>query len=229
MRKLISLEFKKFKLLSYLKGVAIANVVIMGFLVLIYFAEKSEGTIAFESYDMAFSAFGSLIRPTFIIFAAVLISRLIIEEYKSNSITLMFMYPINRKKIIISKLTIVACFTFLTIFLSNILIGSVFYAVDSFLHFVPQALTAKVLMDGLLTMTIGAISAAGMALVPLYFGMRKKSVPATIVSAIIMVSLTSSTVDGINLYTLVAIPIALAIVGCLIAYFSFRNIEKVDV
>ncbi|WHY87365.1 ABC transporter permease [Neobacillus novalis] len=229
MRKLISLEIKKFKLFSYLKGVGIANLVIMGLLCLIYFAEKSEGTIAYGSYEMAFAAFGSIIRPTFIIFAAVLISRLIIDEYKSNSITLMFMYPINRKKIIVSKLIIVASFTFLTIFLSNLLIGSVFYLVDSYLHFVPKELTAEVLKDGLLSMTLEAIASAGMALIPLYFGMRKKSVPTTIVSAIILVSLTSSSTGGVNLFAFIAIPISLAVIGCLIAYFSFRNIEKVDV
>ncbi|CAH2716186.1 hypothetical protein BACCIP111895_03370 [Neobacillus rhizosphaerae] len=229
MRKLISLEIKKFKLFSYLKSVGIADLIIMGLLCVIYFAEKSEGTFAYGSYESAFTMIGSIIRPTFIIFAAVLISRLIIDEYKSNSITLMFMYPINRKKVMISKLTIVACFTFLTIFLSNILLGSVFYLVDSYLHFVPEALTVEVLKDSLFSMTLEAVASAGMALIPLYFGMRKKSVPATIVSAIIMVSLTSSSTNGVNLFAYIAIPISLAAIGSLIAYYSFRNIEKVDV
>ncbi|MBO0959806.1 ABC transporter permease [Neobacillus sp. MM2021_6] len=229
MRKLISLEIKKFKLYSYLKAVGIANLVIMGLLCLIYFMEKSEGTLAFGSYEMAFAAFNSIIRPTFIIFAAVLISRIIIDEYKSNSITLMFMYPISRKKIMIAKLVIVACFTFFTIVLSNLIIGSLFYLVDSYLHFVPKELTAEVLKNGLIQMILEAIASAGMALIPLYFGMRKKSVPTTIVTAIIMVSLTSSSADGVNLFAFIAIPIALALIGCLIAYLSIRNVEKVDI
>ncbi|EKN66138.1 Na+-driven exporter or maturation protein [Neobacillus bataviensis LMG 21833] len=229
MRKLISLEIKKFKLYSYLKGVLITNFVIMGFLCLIYFGEKSDGNIAFVSYESAFADFGSLIRAAFTIFASVLIARLFIEEYKSKSITLMFMYPIKRKKIMIAKLLIVAGFTFLTIFFSNILVGSAFYLADSFLHFVPKALTAKVLTDGLIAMTLGAIASAGMALIPLFFGMRKKSVPTTIVSAIILVSLTSSTSNDVTVFSFIAIPISLAVIGCLIAYFSIRNIEKVDV
>ncbi|MFZ7946180.1 ABC transporter permease [Neobacillus sp. 19] len=229
MRKLISLEIKKFKLFSYLKGVVITNFVIMGFLCLIYFGEKSDGNIAFVSYETAFTDFGSLIRAAFTIFASVLIARLFIEEYKSNSISLMFMYPINRKKIMVAKLLIVACFTFLTIFLSNIFIGTAFYLADAYLHFVPRALTTQLLIDGFISMTLGAIASAGMALIPLYFGMWKKSVPATIISAIIMVSLTSSTNNGVTVFSLIAIPISLAVVGCLIAYFSIRNIEKVDI
>ncbi|MCM3765069.1 ABC transporter permease [Neobacillus niacini] len=229
MRKLISLEIKKYKLFSYLKGVAIANLAIMAMLCLVYYGEKVEGVVAYENYEMAFGVIGSIIRPVFIIFAAVLISKLIIDEYRSNSISLMFTYPINRKKIIIAKLAIVASFTFLTIVLSNLLIGSVFYLVDSYLHFVPEALTGKVLTDSLITMTLEAIASAGMALIPLYFGMRKKSTVAPIVSAIVMVSLINSTVNGVNLVTFIVIPIALAIIGCAIAYFSFRNIENVDV
>lgn len=229
MRKLISLEMKKFKLFSYLKNVLIADVVIMGVLCMIYFAEKSEGNMAFPDYATAFAAMGSIIQPVFIIFSAVLISRIIIDEYKSNSITLLFMYPISRKKIMTAKLTIVACFAFVTIVFSNLLIGSVFYLVDSFVHFVPESLTVGVLKHSLISLGLGALASAGMALIPLYFGMRKKSVPTTIVSAIILVSLTNSSFDGVNVFTFIVVPIALAIAGALIAYFSFRNIEKVDI
>lgn len=229
MRKLIGLEIRKFKLFSFIKNVLIANVIVMGALCATYFAEKSDGIIAFPSFDMAFGAIGSMIRAIFIIFAAVLISKLIIDEYKNNSISLMFMYPINRKKIIIAKLIIVACFTFLTIFLSNLLVGSMFYLADSYFHFVPKALTSDVLVNGLLSMTLGAIASAGMALIPLYFGMRKKSVPTTIVSAIVLVSITSSSANNVNIFSFIFVPIALAIAGCVIAYFSFRNIEKVDI
>ena len=229
MRKLITLEIKKFKLFSYLNGVLITNFVIMGFLCMLYFGEKNDGNIAFVSYETAFTDFGSLIRAAFTIFASVLIARLFIEEYKSNSITLMFMYPIKRKKIMIAKLLIVACFTFLTIFLSNILIGSAFYLADSYFHFVPKTLTFEVLRDGLISMTLGAIASAGMALIPLFFGMWKKSVPATIISAIILVSLASSTSNDVTVFSFIAIPISLAVIGCLIAYFSIRNIEKMDI
>ncbi|WP_251555453.1 ABC transporter permease [Neobacillus muris] len=229
MRKLIRLEIKKFKLFSYLKSVGIANAAMMGMLCLIYFAEKSEGGIAFPNYEVTFELLGSIVRPVFIIFAAVLISRLIIEEYKSKSITLLFMYPIHRKKLIIAKLMIVACFTFLAIMLSTFFIGTVFYLADSIWHFVPEALTLGQVTGIFFDLILSAIASAGMALIPLYFGMKKKSVPTTIVSAIILVSLTNSTADDVDIYRFIAIPIALALTGCLIAYFSFRNIEKIDV
>ncbi|ETI70902.1 ABC transporter permease [Neobacillus vireti] len=229
MRKLISLEIKKFKLYGYWKGIAIANLAIMALLCSIYFTGKGDGEIPSISYELVFIDFGSIIRATFTIFAATLIAKLIIDEYKNNSISLMFMYPIKRKQIMAAKLIIVACFTFLTICVSSLLIGSLFYLADSFFHFVPQALTAEVLRNGIIDMLLGAIASAGIALIPLYFGMLRKSVPATIVSSIILVSLTGSTTNGVSAFSYIAIPLVLAAIGCLIAYFSIRNIEKVDV
>ena len=64
----------------------------------------------------------SIVRATFIIFGAVLIAKLIIDEYKNKTILLMFSYPINRKKIMISKLAITAILTFITVILSNIFV-----------------------------------------------------------------------------------------------------------
>ena len=67
------------------------------------FASKKEGGIEFTSLDFTFSMVNTMVKATFIIFASVLIARFIIEEYKSNTITVLFMYPINRKKLIIAK------------------------------------------------------------------------------------------------------------------------------
>lgn len=229
MRKLIRLEIKKFKLVSYWKGIAIANLGIIAFLCLMYFGEKSESSLAFVSYGQAFTDMGSIIRATFTIFGAAILAKIIIEEYKSNSITLMFMYPIKRKQIIAAKLIIVAGFTFLTIVTSHILMGAILYAADSIYHFIPEPLTVEALIDGLINMTLGAVASAGITLIPLFFGMRKKSVVATIVSAILLVSLTNSSNGGVTAFSIIVIPVSLAIIGCVIAYLTIRNIEKVDV
>ena len=73
------------------------------------------------------------------------------------------------------------------------------------------------------------LSASGIALIPLYFGMRKYSIPTTIISSIIIVSVTSSNSGNFTLNDIIIIPITLAIVGLGIAYLAIRNIERVDV
>ena len=50
-----------------------------------------------------------------------------------------------------------------------------------------------------MTIVINALASTGMGLIPLYFGMRKKSVPATIVSAVLIVSIVCSNNGGYSL------------------------------
>lgn len=229
MLKLMKLEMKKIKIRGYIKGAIIANFVIIALLALMIFASKNEGDIEFTSLTFVFSMVDSVVKATFIIFASVLLARSVIEEYKNNTITLLFMYPINRKKLIIAKLLIVVLFTFISTVLSNIFIDFVLCIVNNFYNFTPDKLTSSTIIRSFTTIGINALASSGMGLIPLYFGMRKKSVPATIVSAILIVSIVCSNNSGYSLSNIIAITISLSIIGIFIAYLAIRNIEHVDV
>ena len=68
---------------------------------------KVEDDLMFSSYMEYMSLANILIRITFIIFASVILSRLVIDEYKNKTIQLLFMYPLQRKMLMSAKLTIV--------------------------------------------------------------------------------------------------------------------------
>lgn len=229
MLKLIKLEIKKFKLAGYLKTVMFINLGIMIALCGIYFAEKSEGITTLGTYKESFEMIGVLVRAAFIVFASVLISKLIIDEYRNNTISILFTYPINRKKIMLAKILLIAGFTFVNILLSSVFIGFMFFLADLGLNFVPEQLTSGTLTESIILMPLTAFAAAGMGLIPLYFGMIKKSVPVTIVTSILLISLTNTTVDDFTLSKILAIPIVLGFTGVLVAYFSVRNIDHVDI
>lgn len=229
MLKLIKLEIKKFKLAGYLKTVLFINLGIMIALCGIYFAEKSEGITTLGTYKESFEMIGVLVRAAFIVFASVLISKLIIDEYRNNTISILFTYPINRKKIMLAKILLIAGFTFVNILLSSVFIGFMFFLADLGLNFVPEQLTSGTLTESIIQMPFIAFAAAGMGLVPLYFGLIKKSVPVTIVTSILLISLTNTTVDDFTLSKVLAIPIVLGFIGVLVAYFSVRNIDHVDI
>jgi len=227
--KLIKLEMKKVKMSGYIRSAIIANLVMLAIMLLMVFASKNEGQIEFTNFDNTFLMIESLVKATFIIFAAVLLSRFIIEEYKSNTISVLFMYPINRKKLMLAKLIIVVLFTFIATVLSNVFIDFVLCIVNNFYNFIPDKLTTSIVLNNFMTVCVNALAAAGMALIPLFFGMRKKSVPTTIISAIIIVSVVCGKNGGVSLSSIIAIPISLAVIGVIIAYLSIRNIEHVDV
>lgn len=230
MINLIKLEIKKNRLIKTLKAVGIANIAIIGFLALIFLTERGEDVGAFETYESAFSVIDTFVRATFMMFASVWISKLIIDEYKTKTISLLFMYPLNRKKIIFSKLLIVFIYTFCCVLFSNLFISQILIVFNPMFEIVSGSLSASILAKDLLNIIVSALSTAGMSLIPLYFGMLKKSVPATIVSALLLNTLaTSNWGQGTSIYKIVLIPIMLGVIGILIAYLTIRKIDKKDV
>ncbi|WP_062050988.1 ABC transporter permease [Bacillus sp. JCM 19034] len=229
MLKLLKLEMKKHKMFGYVKAACIANIIIIVLACLLPIIDRIEGDAYFNNYEMMFMLIDTMVRTTFIVFSGVLIAELIIDEYKNKTMHLMFMYPIKRHKFILAKLIIVSSFTFLAIVLSNFIISATFYGINSFAHFITDTLTMKFISEQVVTVLFSALSSAGLGLIPLYFGMIRKSVPATIVTTILLVSIIGSNFNGFSLFNVIAIPAALAVIGLIIAYMSIKDIEKVDI
>lgn len=140
------------------------------------------------------------------------------------------MYPINRKKLIISKLLLIMTFTLINIIFANIMINAIFFIYNSFAHVVSFNFDTTLIVEHTISVIVTAITASCISMIPLFFGMRKYSVPTTIVSSIIVTSLLSSSFSShFNLNDIIFIPISLSIIGLVIAYLAIFNIEKIDV
>lgn len=229
MLKLIALEIRKNKLKNLYKGVVIVNLAILAFMILVVFIDQSEREASFNSYIDISEGIFVFVKAAYIIFASVLLSKLVIDEYKNNTITLLFMYPISRKKLMTAKIIIVFIFTLVSIIVSYIVIGAILLGLNYYAEVIPDQLTLQLITSELTKMAASAFYAAGIALIPLYFGMKKKSVPATIVSAVLVVSLISGGFDQSRLGNIAAVSITLGLLGAGIAYLSIRNIEHKDI
>jgi len=229
MVKLMRLEMKKMNISRYLWSVLIANVCITGLLVIIPFAEQNESVNFVMQLSEMNILIGSIVRATFVIFAAVLIAKLIIEEYRDRTITVLFTYPISRKKLMAAKLTLIGFLTFITIVFSNVFVLAIFHIINQFVQIFPDTMTGALWVEELSRVVSFGLATAGTSLVPLYFGMRKKSVPATIISSIIIVAVISQHNDLYSVATIIYIPSVLAVIGIAIAVASIRNIHKIDI
>ena len=107
MLRLMKLEWKKHKLSSYFKGVAICIIAIFAAVSLMALGMKAEGDVLFFDFTQQMVLINTFIRITFIIFSSVILSRLVIDEYKNKTMQLLFMYPLQRKMLMRAKLTIV--------------------------------------------------------------------------------------------------------------------------
>ncbi|MFJ7553131.1 ABC transporter permease [Bacillus thuringiensis] len=228
MLRLMKLELKKFKLGWYVKGAVIANITILALMIFTSIVAQVEGDPEIRDPQMMLLTASILVRATFIVFGSVLIARLIIGEYKNKTIILMFSYPINRRKMMISKLVITATLTFITVIVSNILIVGVFFGIDSYFSILPNPFTVDQLVQEGINLVPLAIATAGISLIPLYFGMRKRSVPTTIVSSIIVVSIAINNQPIFPIATFLPLQFTFAAIGMVIAYFGIKNIESED-
>ena len=194
------------------------------FSIVVNFAE------AFPNYKEIFTLSSTFVSVTFIIFASILLSKFIIEEFRNKSITVLFMYPFPRKKLIGAKMLIVFTFTFFFIVLSNVLIIAGFYLFNQYSQLVQDELTSTMLINKLIQILINALTASSISLIPLYFGMRKYPVPTTIISSILVATLLySGNGSEFSLSTIPFIPILIAIIAAWIDYSVIRKIEERDV
>lgn len=83
-------------------------------------------------------------------------------------------------------------------------------------------------LNSLVPFLVYSLSASFIGLIPLFFGMRKKSVPTTILSSIIIIIFAYSHIKGLSLGGLKLLPVVLAVVGLLVSCMSIRNIENHD-
>lgn len=224
MLNLMRLELMKFKLWPVIRGALIAICILSICILLILWDEAGV-----NGYNQTFAIIDTFSRGVFMIFGASLIARFIIQEFQEKTMTVMFMYPINRKKMMFAKMFIIICFTLCFIMISDIIIFSVVYVFNLYKPIITGTLTVSILLQNALKLFMNALAATGISLIPIYFGMRKYSVRTTFVSAIVIVAmLNSGRGTESTLFDLVAIPIILACIGLLIAYMAIRKIEQVD-
>ncbi|TKI94063.1 ABC transporter permease, partial [Bacillus wiedmannii] len=164
MLRLMKLELKKFKLGWYVKGAVIANITILALMIFMSIVAQVEGDPEIRDPQTMLLTASTLVRATFIIFGGVLIAKLIIDEYKNKTILLMFSYPINRKKMMISKLAITATLTFITVIVSNILVVGIFFGIDSYFSILPNSFTVDQLTREGINLVPLAIATAGISL-----------------------------------------------------------------
>lgn len=228
MLQLIKLEMKKFNLGWYVKGALIANIMMTAIMCFVIFMAQKEGDLPITTYQDVYILIGAIVRATFIVFASVLIAKIVIEEFKNNTILILFTYPVSRKKMIASKLILIALLTFITMLLSNAIVAGLFSIINAYFPIVPFAMTGNQFIEEVINIVLFAIASTGMSLIPLYVGMRNHSVPATIGSSLLVVAIACSSNPAFSLVTFIPLQFGLAAVGAVIAYLAIRNIDNED-
>ena len=233
MKTLIRLELRRTNFRTYVISALIIAVIMLGFLYLFAYAPMLDTNDAdmkiFSGYENLIPLYGVLNMTVFCVLAAVIYSKIIIEEYSGKRPILLFSYPINRKKIMLSKLCIVFVFTVIAMFISNFFI--IFGVSEKFLHLVSGDFTYSIMFQAIETTLIMSLSAASIGIIAVGIGFIKKSVPTTIVSAVLIASLmcnivANTTSSKIAMYIFVAVMI---LIGIMFSAILMKKVEVMEV
>lgn len=233
MINIMKLEWEKNRLTKYIKTTVISTIAIFTVTAFMAVVSQSQAEIMFTDFYSYMSFVNILIRVVFVILAAVMLSRLVIDEYKNKTIQVLFTYPINRQAVMLSKLYLIVGFCFLSILISTLVISWGTFFLNPVLHLFPKVMTLHDILTSLPSVLIFSAMTACLSLIPLYFGMKKSSSSVTITWGLAIGLLVNATVsDGstsVNLGQMLVVPIVLAGLGLLIAYLTFKNINAKDI
>ncbi len=192
MIKLMKLELQRNRMRSYISAVLIITIAMVGLVYLLavipYLDETQTDIGMFMKYDSIASLVCMLSMVSFSILSSVMYARFVVEEYASKKAILLFSYPVNRKNILWAKVAVVFLFAVLSMLLSGLVIFALFYATEFFKPLCKDTLTISTIFKTIELLLVYSLMSGALAVISLWFGLWKKSTPATIVSGTIIVT-----------------------------------------
>lgn len=183
-----------------LRKVIVTNLIVLCIPIIMSYASfygPDAGTLL-QSFQELLVLSSVLSRAVFLIFSSVLLSKLTITEYRERTVLQLFTYPILRKNFFLAKLMIVFLFTVITAAVSCCFNSTVLYVICKSSHLFTDTSIA-ILKENLFHSLMGAVMCGFISLVPFYFGMRKKSSAATIISSVILTVILTNNMGSITL------------------------------
>ncbi|MFD3445917.1 ABC transporter permease [Microbacteriaceae bacterium 4G12] len=234
MSELMKLELKKIDLKTYIIAVFGITGVLLGLIAMFGYVSHNEGDVDMQNFTFYKSLIPlgeSMILVAFGVLSSVMYSKIIIEAYKEKQATLLFMYPIRRKKMLFAKLLSVYIFVFCAYLLSSLFIFTGLVLINSTLHFMSDSFALSYLLNNLIQFSLLASS---IGVISVGVGFMKKSVPTTILSSVILGSIFCNIVFNLssstNVTNLFHIFLVLILIGAAVSTFFLANhVKKMEV
>ncbi|WHE86417.1 ABC transporter permease [Lachnoanaerobaculum gingivalis] len=235
MKTIIRLELKKNKISTYIIADIIIAITMLGFLFLFAYApliEPGDKDMAiFSGYNNLIPLFDVFNMAVFCVMSSVMYSKFVIEDYSGKRPILLFSYPVSRKNVVLSKLFIVCGFTVISMFINNFIIFLIFGITENFIHLVGKNFTFHIILQIAENTIIMSIIAANIGIIAVGAGFIKKSVPTTIVSAVLLASLMCNIVvnASINKVAIYVLTVIMVIIGIVCSGFLIKKINIMEV
>ncbi|MCX2829697.1 ABC transporter permease [Bacillus pseudomycoides] len=231
MLNLIQLEIGKNKINTFILANVISSIGLLAFIYFVAFVAQQTNEIQFQNYANIHKFTILMGMIVFSTISSVMYTRFIIEEYKGKQMTLLFSYPVNRKKVLLVKLLIVSSFTTVAMIICSAIPIIIFSLTEKISPIVPDTLSQEDIFSTLLMIVITAFITSMVALIAMRIGFIKKSVPITIISSFGLIALLGNTVaSGYDNPMLgVIILVIIAAIGILVSLELMQRVNRMEI
>lgn len=219
MLRYMGIEMEKYQLKKQWKFILLANVIMFPIIMMISF-ETTTGVVETQTAIDIFS------KTVFVVWEAALIAIMIIGEFSNKTILLMYTYPIDRRKAILSKLVLILLIATSGLFFSQILQNILF----SIAHQLLPSIQYEFVLENTATFIISSVMIILLGLIPLAVGLINYSVIGTIVTSVAIICAgASSGLTNDRLFSQLAVTLIFGAIGITVAALSLRNLFNRDI
>lgn len=185
----MKLEFKKYKLKRYGKGVIVSIFCILIFITISLVDSMTDPEQRRDTFESTIRMINLLVSGTFLIYSSVLTAKHIVGEYVDRTILILFTYPIRREKIIITKLIMLCSFAGISIFVGYLSCYVYILVAEKYFDVLEGNISLADIGYGLKELMFACVIGMILSTIPYIIGMIKKSASTTIVTAVLVVAL----------------------------------------
>ncbi|OJG72187.1 hypothetical protein RV11_GL003158 [Enterococcus phoeniculicola] len=220
----MKLEIEKFKLQKQMIGVLITILGIMVFLTVSFVDTYTDASQQLDSSQNIRWMINLLNTGAFLVYSSTMVSKIVVNEYSRGTIYVLFSYPINRIKLMLSKIILIFLFTVCSTILGDVLCTLYVNLINANV----QVMTSMIGWDSeILSLYIfGSILGGILSTIPFVTGMYSKSTSVPIVTSVILVAVMQALI-GRNPEILTTIWNLVLIAGIVILLATYTLIKKV--
>ena len=205
---LLKLEIRKFRLPRKMTAAFLAVVFCILFITVSLVDSMTDPAQTKDTFESTFLVTGLLVSFVFLIYSSILTSALVINEYSQRTITILFSYPLNKRLLIAIKMMLIMTVTAVSILFGYVCCCGYIVGMDHAFDMLEGSFQTAYLSQWVATAVTSAIVCGILSWWPFVIGMIRKSVPATIVTSLIVLFvrqlvITKNPVHQENLFQIV--------------------------
>jgi len=220
MGELIKIELKKVSLKGQIRNLIALNIVMFPILLVMFLFMG--GAMPMEKYAML----DLLIKVIFMIWQSVLISSMIIDEFKTRTMAQLYTYPIKRSAIISSKLVLIFVMMLVFILITQFIQHSLFRGTALVLAQLEYSVSLQAIVGIILTSPLAVM----IGMIPLTVGLWMNSTIAPILTSFFMIAVLGGGMaeSEIELLNNLGAMSVMGILGMIFVIISIKDVTKKD-